>query len=370
MPPTYNQSQINFLLSMLSNLAITQKGTADELEVILAGKIDAHLQASVADIGVWTRAWGPAVFQAPLSQVADNVMYVAQSASAPPQFVVAIAGTNYNSIFDILIEDFFVATQVAWTYGTPPAGTSPKISTGTWTGLTLLQVMTPGPGMPGANQRLADFLAGVATQPADVTTAGHSLGGALAPALALWLLDTRATWDPQTRATISCEPSAGPTSGNADFAAYYDLMLGSRTTRIVNSLDMVPHAWNAADLASLPALYEPDIEPDIVVYALAAAAAAASSGGDYTQIAPSTPPLTGTIDTSLINPKSYAFENFLVQAGEQHINAYFTLMGVTIGTEAMAALTQAMGAPAAVKAAPRLRAQLVRRQAIPAEAGK
>jgi Lipase (class 3) len=368
MVPAYNQSQTNFFLSMLSNLAITQKGTADAIEAFLAGRIDAHLQASVADIGVWTRVWGPAVFQAPLSQVADNVMYVAQSATTPPQYVVAIAGTNYNSIFDVLIEDFFVGSQVTWAYGHPPAGTSPKISAGTYTGLTLLQFMTPGPGMPGAPQKVADFLASVATQPIDVITTGHSLGGALAPTLALWLLNTQATWDPQGRATIYCEPSAGPTSGNADFANYYDQALGSHTTRIVNSLDMVPHAWNAADLASLPALYEPDIEPDLVVYGLAAAAAAASSGGDYTQIDPSTPPLTGTVDTSLINPNSYAFENFLVQAGDQHINEYFTLLGVTISTDAMAAVTQAMGSPAAVAAAPRLRAQLVRRQVIPAEA--
>ena len=375
MPPTYNQSQINFFLSMLSNLAIGRKGTADDIEVFLAGRIDAHLLASVADIGVWTRVWGPAVFQAPLSQVADNVIYVAQSASTPPQFVVAIAGTNYNSIFDILIEDFFVATEVAWAYGTPPPATSPKISTGTWTGLTILQFIAPGPGIPGANQQLTSFLAAAATQPIEVITVGHSLGGALAPALALWLLDTQASWDPQGRATIACEPSAGPTSGNADFAAYYGSRLGSRTTRIYNSLDIVPRAWHASDLASLPALYEPDIEPDIVVYALAGAAAAAAApaaktaGGDYTQINTSTPALPGTIDTSLINPKSYAFENFLVQAGQQHINEYFTLMGVTISTEAMAAVTQAMGAPAALKAAPRLRAQLVRRRAIPAEAG-
>jgi Lipase (class 3) len=369
MTPAYTPSQTNFFLSMLSNLAITQKGTADAIEALLAGRIDAHLQASVADIGVWTRVWGPAVFQAPLSDVADNVMYVAQSAATPPQYVVAIAGTNYNSIFDVLIEDFFVGSQVAWAYGHPPAGNSPKISAGTYTGLTLLQFMTPGSGMPGATQKVADFLATVTTQPIDVITTGHSLGGALAPALALWLLNTQTAWDPQGRATIYCEPSAGPTSGNADFAIYYDQALGSRTTRIVNSLDMVPHAWNGADLASLPGLYEPDIEPDLVVFGLAAAAAAASSAGDYTQINTSTPPLAGTIDTSLINPSSYAFENFLVQAGQQHINEYLTLMGISISAEAMTAVTQAMGSPAAVSAAPRLRAQLVRRRAIPAEAG-
>jgi hypothetical protein len=369
MAGTYTQSQTTFFLSMLSNLAITQKGTADTIEAFLAGRIDAHLQASVADIGVWTRAWGPAVFQAPLSDVADNVIYVAQSAATPPQYVLAIAGTNYNSIFDVLIEDFFVGSQVAWAYGRPPAGTSPKISAGTFTGLTLLQFMTPGPGMPGAGQKVADFLATATSRPIDVVTAGHSLGGALAPALALWLLNTQAIWDPQGRATIYCEPSAGPTSGNADFAIYYDQALGSRTTRIVNSLDMVPHAWNGANLASLPALYEPGIEPDLVVFGLAAAARRrlgrrrlhanqhldASARRDRRH-EPDQPELVRVRE--LPGPGRPTAHQRV-----PHVDGHQPQRRGGGGGHA------GDGPPAAAGAAPRLRAQLVRRRAIPAEAG-
>src|SRR5215471_4476007 len=212
----YTQQQTVFLVSFLSNLAITQKGTVDELEAYLAEHIDAHLEASESDIGDWTRVWGPAVFQAPLSNVADNVMYVARTAQTPPQYVVAIAGTNFNSVFDILIEDFFGGRVVPWGYGSPPAGAAS--SAGTFTGLTILQCLMPGPSMPGGNQYLNDFLSMVVTQPVEIVTAGHSLGGALAPAVALWLLDTQAEWDPETRASISCEPSAGPTAGNDAFA--------------------------------------------------------------------------------------------------------------------------------------------------------
>jgi triacylglycerol lipase len=365
--PTYNQQQTTFFLSMLSNLAGGMKGTVDQIEQSLAGKIDAHLQASTSDIGPWTRVWGPAVFQAPLSSVADNVMYVARGGATPPQLVVAIAGTNYASVFDVLIEDFFVGKEVSWQTGNPPAGAKPQISAGTFTGLTVLQVLTPGPGYPGANQQLAAFLASAVDQPMNVTITGHSLGGALSSALALWLSDTQAAWDPSARATIYCEPSAGPTAGNGDFAGYYDQALGSRTSRIHNSLDIAPDAWNDADLSRIATLYQPDITPDIVVYALAATARAAAAGGDYTQISQATPPLTGTINTTIINPGSYAFENFMSQAIYQHIEEYITLMGVSFGAEDLAAIRAAMAPPVATLSAA-LRAQLQRRRAIPAGA--
>jgi Lipase (class 3) len=359
----YTQQQTVFVLSMLSNLAISQTGTVGDLERYLAEHIDMHLAASKRDIGAWTRAWGPAVFQAPGSSVADNVMYAALSATTPPLCVVAIAGTNYNSIFDILIEDFFVSAQVPWGYGQPPAGAS--ISAGAFAGLTILQVLKPGPGLPGANQGLAGFLRTVTTQPVQVITAGHSLGGALAPAVALWLLNTRSEWDPQTKSTIACEPTAGPTAGNAPFAQYYDQALGPGTTRLYNSLDIVPQAWNDRDLSRLPTLYQPAIPPDLLVYGLTEAARAAARGGLYTQVDVATPALTGTIDATIIDPRAWAFENYLAQAGYQHIDAYFTLLQVSIGGGAMATLTAGMGAPAAAAAAARLRAKLERRGLVP-----
>lgn len=359
----YTQQQTVFVLSMLSNLAISQKGSVEQIEAYLAGRIDAHLQSSQVNIGVWTRVWGPAVFQAPLSSVADNVMYVARSNTTPPQFVVAIAGTNYNSVFDVFIEDFLVGKQVSWDHGHPPPGAT--ISSGTFTGLAILEFLVPGPGLPGANQTIDAFLTTVATQPVQVMVTGHSLGGALAPAMALWLLNTRADWDPQTRATIACQPTAGPTAGNAAFTQYYDQLLGSNTTRVWNSLDIVPHAWNEADLSALPDLYTPDIPPDFIVDALAGLVEGIAEDQGYTQINATTPALDGTIDTSQIDPSRPGFENYLVQAGYQHIDEYFNLLQVTISAELMAAVRAGMGAPAAERAVPWLRARLARRGAIP-----
>ena len=73
-------------------------------------------------------------------------------------------GTNYNSAFDILIEDFSVGTH-RWTG--PPArrrrGSDPKIAAGTFTGFSILRSLRPGPAMPGGNQFLCDFLKAAGT---------------------------------------------------------------------------------------------------------------------------------------------------------------------------------------------------------------
>jgi len=361
----YTQQQTVFFLSMLSNLAISQTGSVDYLEQYAAEHIDAHLKAQQSDIGTWTRVWGPAVYQAPRSTVTDNVMYVARNNATPPQYVVCVAGTNFNSAFDVLIEDLFVGRQVPWFYGHPPSGAA--IAAGTFIGLSVLQVLTPGPAMPGAGQSLHDFLKGQTSQPIQLITSGHSLGGALSPCVALWLLDTQRTWDPQSRATISSEPSAGPTAGNAAFAQYYDGRLGPATTNIHNSIDIVPHAWNDTDLSELPNLYNPPIAPDAVVDGLVAGARKLAEDGRYTQIETGLQ-LDGSVNTSIVDPQRLPFENYLVQAGYQHIDAYFDLLHVTIGSTAMVVLREGMGSPAALRAAPALRARLARRAAIAAGA--
>ena len=103
MAPTYTPEQTIFFFSMLTNLAGTRTGTPDALEEFVAERLDAHLSEAIPKIGVWNRIWGPAVYQAPLSNVADNVMYVVRSADLPRRIVVAIAGTNTASAFDVLI---------------------------------------------------------------------------------------------------------------------------------------------------------------------------------------------------------------------------------------------------------------------------
>jgi hypothetical protein len=95
----------------------------------------------------------------------------------------------------------------------------------------------------------------------NVVVAGHSKGGALAPALALWLEEARASgavaerWDTNGSAQVSCYAFAGPTPGNAAFAARVGRMLGARYQHLRNANDVVTHAWQDDELRAIPGLY-------------------------------------------------------------------------------------------------------------------
>lgn len=329
MASTYNREQTIFVLAVLSNLASAMTGPVDQLEDALAFAIDSQPSALAPRIGTWQRVWGPAVYQVPGSIRADNVAFAAANTATPRQIVISVAGTNPASAFDWLVEDAFVSAQVPWACGTPTPGSTPKIAAGTFIGLSILQHLAPGPGLPGSGQLLRTFLRGAMTQTTEVIVTGHSLGGAFSPALALWLFDTRPTWDPKRQATLFCQPSAGPTAGNIDFVSYYTQSLGARTTRLYNRIDVVPHAWNETDLSHIPTLYAPNIEPDATIDFLDLLARGAADSGGYTQINQATTPLPGTVNTSLINPNASPIDNFLVQAGYQHVDAYGVLLGLT-----------------------------------------
>jgi hypothetical protein len=334
--PTFNPTQTVFALSMISNVGSTFKGDLQHIEAETYKKINSYLSSSevTTGIGSWKVIWGPAIYQAPLSDRADNVMVLFQAgadATTPGQLVVGIAGTNPYSAFDWLLEDFFVITEVQWASGNP-APLNPHISLGTYIGLSILQVLTPGPQLPGVGVTLPKYLTSVLASPTPLSIAGHSLGGALSPAVALWLSDTKASWDPSAYSSLACLPSAGPTSGDQDFSTYYGNQLGSVTTRLHNGLDVVPHAWEADDLRELPDLYDPPIPGTLELYALLVGALAISATKDYTQIVPSTPPLPGVFNQNSFDPTKSDCDNYTSQTFYQHVDAYFDLLGIPIPT--------------------------------------
>jgi hypothetical protein len=162
-----------------------------------------------------------------------------------------------------------------------------------------------------------------------LTVTGHSLGGALAPSYALFLSDTRGIWDPETRTQIACLASAGPTPGNSDFAVYFRSQLEPTTTRFWNTLDVVPHVWNARDIDAIPNLYAPDISPDPLVPQLVDAAREFFPLGGYTHITPADG-RPGVVNRSpdVFNPAAGDFSNYLRQMIYQHVEAYAELFEV------------------------------------------
>jgi hypothetical protein len=104
----------------------------------------------------------------------------------------------------------------------------------------------------GLGETLLQFLNRAVGQNANVVVTGHSKGGALAIAAALWLAET---WAPARQAEVECYSFAGPTAGNAAFAQRYNARLGNRTRRIVNPRDVVPQAWVPENLDALRGFY-------------------------------------------------------------------------------------------------------------------
>lgn len=250
----YTLQQQVFTLSFLSNAADKQTGSVAQLQATAAKVINEKLTnpAVIAQLGSsWKIVWGPIVIQEPASDVADNTMVVYQGTSAEgPVYVVGIAATNAGSQFDQDEEDRDVGSTV------PFYRNGAWIAAGTSAGLQNLKAMTDPAG-----GSLQSFLESRAAANATLIFAGHSLGGALSPTLALDLVVNqgldRAKWK-----SVFVYPSAGPTPGNQ---AFHDLFAATFPQQpaaeawnawnmdVVNSLDIVPRAWN--QLPSLPSLY-------------------------------------------------------------------------------------------------------------------
>ena len=292
--------------------------------------------------GSWQIVWGPALYAFDLVEKKQaNLTFVAQSTSTPGSYIVATRGTVGTDLLEWLDEDFLVSL-INWP--TPLAEpTSPKISRSTATGLkivlnTIPPIKVPGGcnPLPGAGLSLADFLAKQTNNgPVEICFTGHSLGGAIAPGLALWFRQAQGEiqipqndiywpmpmWDPDFRATISCISFAGATPGDTVLRDYFAKLLGNKYDRIYNTYDIVPYAFS--NLNALRKLYG-DISPlsdvealfiDAIELDLAAAERKADS--KYATL-PNGRPFTGVLQES--NPKW----SFLMQANYQHSQAYIT----------------------------------------------
>lgn len=272
----------------------------------------------------WSMPWGPAVYTAvhptpsdgAPTEAADNAMIVVAGSdvNGHPVTIVAVAGTNPKSHLDGT-EDLDVGKVV-------PFNGAAWIDQGTSIGLAILETMVPG------TQTLQQYLESVASTSATLIFTGHSLGGALSPALALDLFVNKGM-DITTWGAVYVLPSAGPTPGNADFVELFNQTFPSAfgwNVNVVNSLDCVPRAWS--DLSSISTIYEPTIMPTAGIRALVAEfeKLLGSEQGDYAALPPS--PFTGTFNNNALPPPKPPKNGydpialFAAQALYQHIPAY------------------------------------------------
>ena len=362
---------LSFSVNSASGLSWSQndcKSGMIEMQSYVTKVANDVLKETKGIIGDWKAIWGPIVYAndpTSTSVHADNTMGMYYNEDENT-IVIGIAGTNINSPYGWFVEDFSVNKTVSWELvtGAPNSG---NISNGTHIGLTILLNMTNKEDTSMLTA-LKNFLQDNShLQDVQVAVAGHSLGGALSPTLALYLVDKKKDWDPESRASVGAFPTAGPTPGDEGFASYYEKQIAANKIYYLsqhNALDVVPHAWEKGDLEKIPTIYEEYIKQPsdanpaetltgtlATVAALNALSAKNIAGipvNRYKQISPSTT-LQGSFDTTIddiISKKlkyirlvlplalgKYAaylrnLVRFAAQAGTQHVTAYYSLLDV------------------------------------------
>jgi hypothetical protein len=351
---TFDLWQQAYVLSQKSGSVSARQGTPSELAAALTGVLNEFYAeaATVSAIGNWSTVWGPVVFESnpgPASY-ADNVMFVAANADNSA-YLVGIAGTSPNSKYDIDQEDLAVKTTVSWISAFPSlqpygvqGGLNPYLSTGTALGVNNLLGMVDA---TRGNQTLVAFLQSLPSstiRQATLIFAGHSLAGALSPSLALALFNPKGgKLSASGLANVYVYPTAGPTPGNADFGKYLSAVFpptqpGNQpyqvwNRNVMNTLDVIPHAWQISTLDQIPGLYKPyDTEfgtPPLKVSGGVAYAKSLSNTGGSTAAGPyeqiQSQPLPGTFHGS----KHVAnFTDFEAQTLYQHTTAYDVLLNV------------------------------------------
>jgi hypothetical protein len=217
-PPVDPSVAVMMTLCTLAGTASAERPSGESVlqqeQRILAG-INAQLvDTSLATNGQWQAVW------LGLTQDRANLAYIASGPSQ--QLAVCLRGTQ-GFLIDIM-QDAAVSRVL------PFMGTSGgNISQGAMDAFTEILM---GTSLLSA----LDALITSSTMPPLITVTGHSLGGALATTLGVFLADTypQSTWQVTT--------FAAPTAGDAGFAsAFYQRF--PKAMCVANQYDIVPNAW-------------------------------------------------------------------------------------------------------------------------------
>jgi len=381
---TYNDYQMTFIMSMISNFAPKQKNATDPasaaqaIQTSFAESLPGIIAAADFPVDV-TVAWGPYVVVEPKdikgnTATATNTMlvfkYPSQTVAGINEYVVSIAGTKATSVFDELDEDLLGGKIADWPYCPEPNNI--RISHGTLNGIKLLLGLNSG-------NSITEYFSTLDDPNAIITVAGHSLGGALSPALALVLFgaDTTSSDLPARAKTQSWTTRtyavAGPDVGNSYYVDYLKATFPPQpepavkwqqfNCKIWNSLDIVPQVWSKGFESYIDTIYGTQLETPLAVKLLVGTlyTTLLSLNGLVNPYACSDPnkegQFAGTFQTDLptngpmiaddcsngacsSTPTSIAECNFVGQILYQHINAYFEEIGVSAFLNALTAGTE------------------------------
>lgn len=212
--------------------------------------------------GVWRRLWGPAQ-SCDESNLAFVAGYSLNGSSAVQSICVTIRGTDLylgEDIWGILWqiwEDVDATSQVPLPWA--PPGNRARIAQGTSDGLNIIMGLSDENGL-SLGDYLKSFLGTASNSHVTSLVTGHSLGACLATVVAPWIESIRPA---SYKGIVQPITFAGPTAGNADFAAYYTTTF-TTARRFQNTLDIIPLALQ--NLANVVDIYSPDglDAPDLI----------------------------------------------------------------------------------------------------------
>lgn len=177
----------------------------------------------------------------------STLCYVASCPGDTPTYAVVCRGTVWAFLAD-WVDDFDVLDTHGWPTASP-ADPAILVAQGSWDGLQAVLTMTS----EDDGRNLSQVLTSIAGAGGiDLFITGHSLGGALATVLGLYLADTAGSWGADAVPIgLKTYTFAAPTTGNQSYADYYKGRSGLSTLtwqafRVYNEQDVVPHAY--ADL--------------------------------------------------------------------------------------------------------------------------
>jgi hypothetical protein len=266
--------------------------------------ISDYVNHAAPTAGNWSVTW-----MANAPGTPDNFAFMADSATLGVS-VIAIRGTYPNpfspAYWDDGNQDSPFGEMVAW-----PGSTEAKIGQGTSTGLKGVLALKNKAGLT-LQDAIADLPSG-----RQVTVTGHSLGGTLAPVVAL----SMASQFPER--AFSVTTFAGLTPGNSAFAALF-AQRGIPVRRVYNTLDTVAYGWD--NVWATRNFYRPAPRGGIAVKIALLVTRLRLAWGRYGYAAVGEGvPLPGTISQQNIRFQlvAYVIENL-----HQHLpDTYLTLLG-------------------------------------------
>jgi hypothetical protein len=276
--------------------------------------IPGYLAADPLTKGDWSLVWIAAEVEIPV-----NFAYIARSQSTGA-YCIAIRGTYPNpfspAYWDDANQDNPLGEMQPWPLGaSDPADVGPRISQGTATGFTNIIELSNGA------QSFAQAVAAL-PQNAIVYVTGHSLGGTLAPVIALWMTGLP---NKTLLPTVYC--FAGMTPGNQAFADLFGAgsKLAGRVTRYKNTLDSVPYGWD--NVLATRSFYQPAPQGGLLVEGAIILLAAKLSDYGYAPIGEEIA-LPGNLSEQDISLQLIAF---IIENLHQHLpDTYLTLLGAPL----------------------------------------